>query len=293
MKQRIITATIALGLFIPILVLSNIYSDLIVLSLVIAALSVIGVYEMLKCIGTDRHLWLSVPAYLIAVSMPVLAFLMRAKNDVFLLIFGVVFVLYLQYMFIYAIISHSRSERMLNYSLICQTFVSTLYIVFGFTAVIMMRYVLFNGKELGKYFYLLIFIGAWVTDTFAYFVGRFFGKHKLSPEISPKKTVEGSIGGIVFCVLSFLVFTLIVGKIVGISGTVFTVVMLLAGFFVSVVSQMGDLIASYVKREHGVKDYGKLFPGHGGVMDRFDSILGASSVLFIVFYIAGAFGLFI
>lgn len=112
----------------------------------------------------------------------------------------------------------------------------------------------------------LVFIFAWGSDTCAYFAGMFFGKHKLIPEISPKKTVEGSIGGIAGTVVMTLVFA----KYFQEPNPMYFIPLAMIG---STVSQIGDLFASAIKREFGIKDYGNLIPGHGGILDRFDSIL--------------------
>ncbi len=118
----------------------------------------------------------------------------------------------------------------------------------------------------GSIFIWLLFIFAWGSDTCAYFVGIFFGKHKLIPEISPKKTIEGSIGGI----LGTVIITLLFAKYFQEQNLLYFVPLAVIG---SVVSQIGDLFASAIKREFGIKDYGNLIPGHGGILDRFDSIL--------------------
>ena len=133
------------------------------------------------------------------------------------------------------------------------------------------------------------FIGAWVSDTFAYFTGRLLGRHKLAPAISPKKTVEGSIGGIVFAVAVFAAYGLILASR-GFSPNYLA--LCLAGLFVSILSQIGDLALSLIKREYGVKDYGKLFPGHGGVLDRFDSVIATAPIILILSLFEG-FALFI
>ena len=117
-------------------------------------------------------------------------------------------------------------------------------------------------------------------DTFAYFCGRLFGRHKLIVEISPKKTVEGSIGGTLFCVGAFLLYGLILQVAFDLSPRY--VMLGVAGLLAAFISQIGDLIASLIKREHGVKDYGFIFPGHGGVLDRFDSILAIAPLLWIL-----------
>ena len=142
--------------------------------------------------------------------------------------------------------------------------------------------------ETGKYIYFLIFIGAWITDIFAYFVGVFFGKHKLIEDVSPKKTIEGSIGGIVFCALGYLTMGLIVDKFFGCNANY--LFLAVSGVIMSVISQIGDLIMSVIKRHYGIKDFGKLFPGHGGMLDRIDSILAVSlavSLMCMFSYVTG------
>ena len=111
---------------------------------------------------------------------------------------------------------------------------------------------------------LLPFIVAWASDTGAYFAGSFFGRHKLCPSLSPKKTVEGSLGGVLLAAVGGVVYGLIVGE-------ASLIVLALIGVLGSAVGQFGDLMFSCIKREYGIKDYGKLMPGHGGVLDRFDS----------------------
>ena len=128
-----------------------------------------------------------------------------------------------------------------------------------------------SGRMVGQYIYLLVFLAAWITDTFAYFTGFFFGKHKLCPNISPKKTVEGAVGGVVFCIISFLVYGIVVSGMFKIQPNY--VGLAVVGLVMSVLAQVGDLLASVIKRTYGVKDYGRVFPGHGGVLDRFDSVL--------------------
>ena len=126
-------------------------------------------------------------------------------------------------------------------------------------------------RAFGKYLAWIPFI-AWVCDTCAYFAGRAFGKHKLAPLLSPKKTIEGAIGGIIGSVL--------VGALIGYIIYVrenYKVdviwVMAIITFAGSIIAQLGDLLASGIKRDHNIKDYGKLIPGHGGIMDRFDSVI--------------------
>ena len=153
------------------------------------------------------------------------------------------------------------------------TFMGIIYITYCLNHIILIK------NTPNSIFIWLIFLIAWTSDTFAYFSGYFFGKTKLIPKISPKKTVEGSIGGIIGSTISSIIF----GLIMHIPITH----MIVIGSFGSVIAQFGDLFASAIKRFLGIKDYGKIIPGHGGIMDRFDSIFFTAPFLYyyIVFCI--------
>jgi phosphatidate cytidylyltransferase len=128
----------------------------------------------------------------------------------------------------------------------------------------------------------LIFIGAWGSDTCAYAVGMLLGKHKIVPKLSPKKTVEGCIGGVIGAALLGYLYALFLGdKIVGLANP--RIIFAIIGASASVISQFGDLAASAIKRNYDIKDYGRLIPGHGGILDRFDSIIFTAP---IVYYLA-------
>lgn len=129
---------------------------------------------------------------------------------------------------------------------------------------------LLHGIENGKYLIWFILIAAWGTDTCAYFVGSKFGKHKFT-EISPKKTIEGCIGGTLGSVIIALIYTLAINKFAGLD--ISYIYIALIGFILSILSQIGDLSASSIKRTVGIKDFGNLIPGHGGMLDRIDSII--------------------
>lgn len=140
-----------------------------------------------------------------------------------------------------------------------------IYII-GFIAFIPLLYNANNGKFLIWY----MAIAAWGTDTFAYLVGTKIGKHKLTP-ISPKKSIEGSIGGIIGTVILSLIYTYILNTTINI-GISYIIISGIA-IILSVLGQIGDLSASSIKRYVGIKDFGDLIPGHGGMLDRIDSIL--------------------
>jgi len=126
-------------------------------------------------------------------------------------------------------------------------------------------------------FYLLVALGAaWISDTGAYFVGTFFGKRKLAPKVSPKKTIEGTIGGIVISTGLILLLGILFEFLLGMFGRPVNIDIVMLGIFLpffSLIGMLGDLSASAIKREYGIKDFGAVMPGHGGVMDRFDSVL--------------------
>lgn len=133
----------------------------------------------------------------------------------------------------------------------------------------------------GAYLVWLIFISAFGSDIFAYLVGMLFGKHPLVPQLSPKKSVEGAIGGIVGAIILSVVYALIVqNHIPGVDNTLilFPVITL----FGAAASQVGDLAASAIKRKVGIKDFGKLIPGHGGILDRVDSVIIVAPIIYIV-----------
>ncbi len=160
---------------------------------------------------------------------------------------------------------------------IFSVFTGTLFITLFMSAVIKIR------AEYDIFGALIIFVCAWTTDTGAYFAGRFLGKHKLAPHISPKKTIEGSVGGVITsalcCALYLFIMRLLDDASAAETGYVGIMVVGAVG---SAISQIGDLVASAIKRDCGVKDFGNILPGHGGVLDRFDSVLFVSPFVYLL-----------
>ena len=160
-----------------------------------------------------------------------------------------------------------------------------MFSVFSFVyAPLMLSFIyLLRIREAGEYLAWMPFV-AWICDTAAYFAGSMFGKHKLCPNLSPKKTIEGAVGGVIGSVLAGVIF----GYLFAVSGNSaistgrtmvsFAIITFVAG----ILSQIGDLIASAIKRDRGIKDYGKLIPGHGGIMDRFDSVIFITPLIFFM-----------
>ncbi len=154
-----------------------------------------------------------------------------------------------------------------NYKDILSPALLTVYVTTFMSFIIKTRY------DYSVYEMLIIFICAWTSDTGAYFAGTFFGKHKLIPRVSPKKTVEGSAGGIIVCALSCMLYVFIISCMGKRPDWLGYGIAAFSGAIASALTQFGDLAASALKRDCGVKDYGSIFPGHGGFMDRFDSVI--------------------
>ena len=276
MKIRIISAIVGLLILFPVLW----FSDTILFPIALGLCAAIAAYEIVTCVG--KRLWyVLVPSMVFAALGPLMTWFVASTVKSYIAFLAMLAFVYLFLLLTVAVLLGGK----LKFSTVAETVIAVVYATVGFTSIALVRRI--PG---GEYLFGMVFVAAWVTDTMAYFTGRVLGKHKLSPEISPKKTVEGSIGGIVFCALSFLLYGFIVHKIVGVAPNY--LMLFLSGLALSVVSQIGDLAASLIKREHGVKDYGKLMPGHGGVMDRFDSILAVAPLLLVLCGFASAFAFF-
>lgn len=163
---------------------------------------------------------------------------------------------------------------------IMAAFFCTLYAPLMFSFIYRIR-----ATEYGIYLVWMVFVSSWISDTFAYFTGMLLGKHKLAPVLSPKKSIEGSIGGIAGSALAGALFGYLFSTKVP-QEINFVVVCAVLGALGSVISQIGDLAASGIKRNYEIKDYGTLIPGHGGIMDRFDSVIVTAPIIyFLVYYL--------
>jgi len=155
--------------------------------------------------------------------------------------------------------------------------------LFGFfyTSFLLSFIYLIRAQHYGEYFVWLVFITAFGSDTFAYFVGRAFGKHKLAPELSPKKTIEGAVGGLIGSGLLGMLFGMLISSVFHLEDIDSIVYFAIVGVVGAVFSMFGDLAASAIKRYTKIKDFGKIFPGHGGVLDRFDSVIFAAPMMYM------------
>jgi phosphatidate cytidylyltransferase len=150
-------------------------------------------------------------------------------------------------------------------------------------------YIIREGFDEGSFLVWLVFLCSWGCDTCAYAVGILIGKHKMTPRLSPKKSVEGAVGGVVGAALLFVLYAHF--AINRYTGTELPLVLAaLLGAVGALVSMVGDLAASAIKRDNNIKDYGKLIPGHGGIMDRFDSVIITAPLIFIGLMLIEQFG---
>lgn len=268
MLKRVLTGAVLVCMIIALFILS----DTLIFPIVLGFCSVMGVNEMLGCIGARKNIIISACMYALALAATVLACTIHSHSLFITVYAGTLFMLLLV-VFGCAVFSHGA----IPFEKSCIAFTTCAFVVTGFMSLVLLR-----DLAIGKFIFLLAFVGPWFTDTFAYFTGYFFGKHKLIPDVSPKKTIEGSIGGTLFCIIGCAVYGYVI-KENFLSDVPPVWAFAVLGLILATVSQVGDLIFSLIKRKYGIKDYGFIFPGHGGVLDRFDSIIATAPLLLIFF----------
>ena len=270
MLTRIITSIVAVAILLPVII----FSDTWIFPVVVALISAIGCYEMVSCIGQKKNLIVSLPIYLEALFFPLFMRYCTLNNMMGELVKIAVFCMVGTVLYVFAVAVFQNEKLPVNEAGLLAS--ASVYIIAAFTCMVYVR----DLRYPGLFMFLMLLVVSFATDIFAYFTGFLIGKHKLIPAVSPKKTVEGAVGGIVFCVLFLLLFGFIVEKCTGASANY--LVLGIGGVFMSVISQIGDLVMSLIKRKYGIKDYGKLFPGHGGILDRCDSVLAVTIVISII-----------
>ena len=285
MKTRIITSIV--GIAVLILVLFTF--DTVFFNLVISAIALIGIHEVYAAVGFGKKEWPLFAAWVPLTLVVMLSNLPSARR----IILPVAYLL-LAFVCIYLVVMNGSISFQKAAGLV----------MFG-GIILFCFYSLIYLKELlpvetyhydAIFFILLILCFAWGGDTCAYFTGRAFGKHKLCPVVSPHKTVEGAIGGVIgtmaFGVLATVIYSFAANRTVAFTrsniGISMYGIIALLGVVAAVRGIYGDLFASVVKRQCGIKDYGVIFPGHGGIMDRFDSVMFiapfVTMVITVVFY---------
>lgn len=273
LKTRILTSVIGVPLIILIL-LAPVW--VILVTVIIASL--VALYEFYGAIGfeKDKNI-LKIFGYMSAIALTPCCFL---EPKIILICVFLFFAILCSIML--------ASHKKIMFTDISLLITSLIYIPF------LLSHILFTRMlEFGNILVWLVFVGSFMSDTCAYFAGKTLGKHKLCPSISPKKTIEGAVGGVVGTGIFFLIFALIINTFItpwlgGMTMSYLNVFIL--GLIASVFAQLGDLTASLIKRQFGIKDFGNLFPGHGGMLDRCDSIVFVAPVIFLF---ASNFSLFI
>ncbi|TAA67488.1 phosphatidate cytidylyltransferase [Planococcus salinarum] len=263
MKQRLITGAIAVAFFIPFVIFGGTPFTILVL-----IMGTIGFQELLKMKG--RTLW-SVPGLISLLAL----YAFMVPNDWSLEIFQLTGYTKVEFAFIAVILLLIHTVVVKNsftFDDAAFAMLGTLYVGMGFLYLI-------ETREAGLAYLIYALLVVWFTDSGAYFTGRKFGKRKLWPEISPNKTVEGFIGGIIYAIVAALVFDFFVDLDYPIY------IIIIVTVIASVFGQMGDLVESALKRHFNVKDSGEILPGHGGILDRFDSILFVMPLLHFLHFI--------
>ena len=271
MKQRVITAVVLLALLAVVVWQINTP----VLVLVIAFLAAVAANEIMRCAKVENT-FIRVVATGYAACVPFFASAKALTPWVSEAVWGKVIgavpgVVYLIALVLVLLLAMLKGYAYTTFEDVAGSVFAGALVPFGFSVFIRLRD-MFQIEQFGIYLIFYGLICALATDSGAQLAGMAFGKHKMSPNISPKKTVEGAIGGLIFSLILNAVAMILYNRLADFKMDEFAVTVLLAACLpVSFLGMMGDLSASVLKRNFGVKDFGKIFPGHGGVMDRFDS----------------------
>ena len=254
--QRLLSGIVLLAVLITVIILGGNY-----LLVFLGIISLIGQYELYRAVKIEKTL----PAYLgYTVSILYECLLFFDMGD---FIFPLIIIYFLLLMTVYVFCYPKYVVEQ----------ISVIFFGFFYVPVLLSYIYQLRMEELGIYIVWLVIISAWGSDTCAYCVGRLIGKHKLPSPLSPKKTIEGCVGGVIGAGLLGMAYGFMF-KLPN-SPLIFAIVCATG----SVIAQIGDLAASAIKRNHDIKDYGHLSPGHGGILDRFDSVIFTAPVVWLLF----------
>lgn len=269
MKQRIFSAAVGLVIF----AIALFFVNTVIFNIGIAAVSVLAVFEMLTASKQIKNKFLLILGFLFAAAIPFYHYELVTPY-LGCAVFVYVFLLLVIFM------AARQSVKVEHLGFV---FMITVLIPLALTTLILVRD---RFPEFSSFYILIIFSSGWLSDCGGYFVGRLFGKHKLAPNVSPKKTIEGVVGSVLLAPAGCLLIGLIYSAIQVNTGAPVVIDYVWLGvlsFVAAGVSIFGDLSASMMKRQFLVKDFGSIMPGHGGVLDRFDSILLVAPLFYLVF----------
>ncbi len=271
MLKRIISAFVGIAVAITILFLHNTFALPVAIAVVVAVM----MFELIRTVKLEKCLPILIPAEIFSV-LTVMKSTVAELVDYFVLYTTIASILCIFVIFAVWLKKHKEIQYTQVFFVI-----ATMFMIPQSMSIIITFNEMFPSD--GIFLIVMGLCGAWIADSGAYFTGVAFGKHKLCPEISPKKTIEGFIGGIVFNAVFFVIALFVYNKLIadiplGVNYILFG----FTGAFCAVVGTLGDLTASMVKRQTGIKDYGKIMPGHGGFMDRFDSVLFVLPVFYMM-----------
>lgn len=257
------TKRLVSGIFLVILAILLVSRGGVPLYLTMAVISLIGLNELYRVLKIDRTP-LGAIGYVMAFAYYGLVWF---DGEKFVTLMAIAALMVLMAIYVFAFPKYRTEE-------VTGAFFGVFYVAVMLSYVYQVR-----AMNDGRYLVWLIFISSWGCDTSAYCVGRLLGRHKLAPGLSPKKTIEGAIGGIAGAALLGFVFAIFFGAHMDEVENP-ELVCSLACAIAAVISQIGDLAASAIKRNHAIKDFGHLIPGHGGILDRFDSMLFTAPAVF-------------
>lgn len=271
MKTRILTGVVAIPLLIALLIITAMTTSMVIngfLAIVTAA----GVFEFLSAVKLNNKLEIAIPSILFGFLLPIL-------SEPIGYILPTAF--YTLYMLCCMVICHKK----ISFPDFSIAYAMTSVISFSLSFVGNVSY---ERPMLSVFYFCFIIALPWLSDAGAYFIGSAFGKHKLCPEISPKKTIEGAIGGVVIgtiltCLMALLFEKCFFPLLPDTQNTAFNyITVAIISLFGSILSIFGDLSFSLIKRYYKIKDFGNILPGHGGVLDRFDSVIFVSPLIYIM-----------
>lgn len=257
MKQRILTAVLALIILTPLIIYGGLP-----FTLAVYAFAIIGLYELMRMYQKDKSI------QYVLVSVVFLCILMYPMGLPFQINKYDVFIAFIFILLALTVLAKNK----FTFDDAGFILLATMYIAVAFQG-------LMATRMAGLSYLLFVLFAIWATDSGAYFAGKSFGKRKLWPEISPNKTIGGAIGGIILALVTGSVFQLIYP----LDHSFVTIIWVT--LLISIFGQLGDLVASAMKRHYQVKDSGKLFPGHGGILDRLDSLLFVLILLKMIHFV--------